>query len=193
MVNITDTREIILALKKVYADKELSIDKTLVLVNSKVGEGVVSRSTIQALFAEGSEDGTRKFGYDTVLKPLCIALLDIENIEQDDPDDVKAYKAILKFKKNSIDGLKDEIKNDKLKYHEQLEEQVRSFSEKLESMSRQLAFMSNQINLKDARIDELLSVNKENSTTIKEIVATNNKLVHQLMDCPLRHKDTDEG
>ena len=184
MVNFTDTREIILALKKVYDDKGLSIDKTLALVNSKVGEGAVSRSTIQALFAEGSEDGTRKFGYDTVLKPLCVALLDIENIEQDDPDDVKAYKAILKFKKNSIDDLKDELKNDKIKYHEQLEEQVKGFSEKLESMSRQLAFMSNQIELKDQRIDALLS-------TTTELMATNNKLVHQLMDCPLRHKDTE--
>ena len=184
MVNFTDTREIILALKKVYDDKGLSIDKTLALVNSKVGEGAVSRSTIQALFAEGSEDGTRKFGYDTVLKPLCVALLDIENIEQDDPDDVKAYKAILKFKKNSIDDLKDELKNDKIKYHEQLEEQVKGFSEKLESMSRQLAFMSNQIELKDQRIDALLS-------TTTELMATNNKLVHQLMDCPFRHKDTE--
>ena len=77
MVQFMDTKEIILALKKVWEEKELSIDKTLALVNEKVGEGAVSRSTVQRVFAKGSEDNPASFRYETTLKPLCNALLDM--------------------------------------------------------------------------------------------------------------------
>lgn len=172
MVQFSDAKDIILALKSVYKDKKLSIDKTLALVNEKVGDGVVSRSTIQAVFAPGSEDGSRQFGYDTVLKPLCIAILDIETIEQDDADDVKAYKAILKFKKDIIEELKSANEHTKAIYADKLQEETEKFQ-------NSIAFMKHQIELKDQRIDALLA-------TTTELMTTNNKLVNQLMDCPLK-------
>ena len=171
-MNLTDTREIITALKEVYREKNLSIDKTLALVNEKVGEGTVSRTTIQNVFAEGSEDGTRKFGYDTVLKPLCVALLDIEHIEEDDDTDIRAFKSILKLKKDIIDELSSELSEEKLKFHEKLEEETAKFQ-------RSLEFVKHQIELKDQRIDDLLKMNKD-------IMETNNKLINQLMNCPLK-------
>lgn len=146
---LSDTREIILALKEVYAKKQLSIDKVKALVDDKVGKNSVSRSTVQAVFAKGSEDDTRKFGYDTVLKPLCIALLDMETIEQDDPDDIKVFKSVLRLKKDIISELTDELKDEKLKAHEKFEEEIKP-------LTKQIAFLSHQIELKDQRIDTLL-------------------------------------
>jgi len=172
MVNFTDAKDIILALKKVYNEKNLSIDKTLALVNEKVGDGAVSRSTIQAVFAQGSENGSRQFGYDTILKPLCIALLDIETIEQDDSEDVKAYKAILKLKKEIIEELKSANEHTKVVYADKLQEETEQFQKSLE-------FIKHQVELKDQRIDDLLTMNKD-------LMQTNNRLINQLMDCPLR-------
>ncbi len=186
MEYLQDTKQIILALKRVYTEKSLSIDKTLVLVNEAVGEGVVSRSTIQALFSKDSENGTRKFGYETVLKPLCTALLDIENDEEGDSADTLAYKSILRYKKEIIDEyaqqnqqLKEEIQTikdrEKAKYADQLEKETKHFNDSIE-------FMRNQITLKDQRIDALMSL-----TT--ELMQTNNELLKQLMNCPLKNKD----
>ena len=103
MVQFSDTKEIILALKKVWEEKDLSIDKTLALVNEKVGEGAVSRSTVQRVFAKDSENNTSGFRYETTLKPLCNALLDIETDEAYDSADTLAYKSILRYKKELIE------------------------------------------------------------------------------------------
>ena len=182
-MNFADPKEIILALKQVYDEKGLSIDRTLALVSEKVGEGAVSRSTIQAVFAKGSENGTRNFGYDTVLKPLCSALLDIENDEDSDSVDIVAYKSLLRFKAEMLDDyrlenekLKSEIETikdrEKAKYAEKLEKETKHFNDSL-------AFLQNQILLKDQRIDKLMDSNERLSKT-------NDKLINQLMDCPLR-------
>jgi len=185
MVQFSDAKEIILALKNVYKEKKLSIDKVLSLVNSELGEGVLSRSTIQAVFAPGSEDGSRQFGYDTVLKPLCIVLLDIEQIEEDDPNDVRAYKSILRLKKDIIEELRAANEQTKVDYAEKLQDETEKFQ-------RSMEFMKHQIDLKDQRIDELLAGWREMSSTNKELTQTNNRLVQQLMDCPLKKKECNE-
>lgn len=183
-MNFADPKEIILALKQVYAEKELSIDKVLAMVNERVGENAVSRSTIQAVFAKDSENGTRKFGYDTILKPLCTALLDIESDEDYDSVDTVAYKSLLRFKAEMLDDykeenerLKDEIQTikdrEKAKYAELLQKETQHFNDSI-------AFMRNQISLKDSRIDKLMDSNDRLSKT-------NDKLINQLMDCPLRN------
>ena len=187
-MNFADPKEIILALKQVYDEKGLSIDRTLSLVNERIGEGAVSRSTIQAVFAKGSENGTRNFGYDTVLKPLCSALLDIENDEDSDSVDTVAYKSLLRFKAEMLDDYKAEnerlkaeiqtIKDrEKAKYAEALQKETNHFNQSVD-------FLRNQISLKDSRIDKLMDSNERLSKT-------NDKLINQLMDCPLRKCNED--
>ena len=175
MVQFSDAKEIILALKQVYKEKNLSIDKVLSMVNNQLGEGTISRSTIQAVFADGSESGARQFGFPSVLKPLCIVLLDIEQIEETDPSDVRAYKSIMMIKKEIIEELTRANEQSKVVYAEKLQEETDQFQ-------RSLEFLKNQITLKDQRIDALMSL-----TT--ELMTTNNKLVNQLMECPLRKQD----
>ena len=68
------------------------------------------------------------------------------------------------------------IKNrERVKYAERLEKETKHFNDSLE-------FMTRQIQLKDQRIDALLA-------TTTELMTTNNTLLKQLMDCPLRKCD----
>lgn len=162
------TKDVILALKEVKREKDLSLDKILALMEDN-GQ-YLSKSTLSRVFAEGSEHNG-SFRYET-LRPIADVLLDIEHIETDDSTDTKAYKSILKLKKDLIAELKEELSHEKLKYHEKLEKETKHFNDSL-------TFMTRQIELKDQRIDALLA-------TTTELMATNNKLVNQLMQCPMR-------
>ena len=66
----------------------------------------------------------------------------------------------MKLKKDIIDELEEKLKN-----HEKLEEQVAHYQETI-------SMLSNQIELKDNRIDQLLN--------------DNSRLVNHIIDCPYR-------
>jgi hypothetical protein len=132
----------------------------------------VSKSTLSRVFSDGSED--TDFRYETTLRPICEALLDIDNLEADDSSDIKAYKTILKLKKDIITELMDEVNTEKINYHEKLEAETAKFQ-------RSLDFVKKQIDLKDQRIDALMALNTE-------LMQTNNTLLKQLMICPY-HKE----
>lgn len=179
---MTNTKDIIIKLKEVRQEKQLSFSDILDLME-KNGD-FLSKSTISRVFSEGSED--KSFRYEETIRPIANALLDIETIEQDDDIDTRAFKSLLKLKKDLIEdyaeqnkALKEEletIKNrERVKYAERLEKETKHFNDSLE-------FMTRQIQLKDQRIDALLA-------TTTELMTTNNKLLKQLMDCPLRKCD----
>ena len=142
-----DTRDVILALKQVKDEKNLSLDKILALMNEK-GE-FVSKTTLARVFREGSEDEI--FRYEATLRPIANALLDMEEIEKDDDIDTQAYKSILKLKKDLIVELKEELDKEKDKYHDKLEKQTAHFQKSID-------FLNNQIALKDKRIDQLMDL-----------------------------------
>lgn len=139
------TKDVILALKEVKKEKDLSLDKILALMEDN-GQ-YLSKSTLSRVFAEGSEHNG-SFRYET-LRPIADVLLDIEKIETDDSTDTKAYKSVLKLKKTIINELKEELSHEKIKYHEKLEKETKHFNDSL-------AFLRHQIELKDQRIDTLL-------------------------------------
>ena len=167
------TKELITLLKQIRQEKNLSFDKILSMMEEN-GD-YLSKSTLSRVFQDGSEDNG-SFRYET-LKPIADVLLDIEHIEIDDTTDTKAYKSMLKLKKEIIEELKAANDQTKLDYAEKLQAETERFQ-------RSLDFMSHQIELKDQRIDALLA-------TTTELMATNNKLVNQLMECPLRHEITE--
>ena len=178
MALLTDTAEIILALKKAYNDQELSYKKVYKMVCDKYGIGAISESTIQRIFKEGSEENPTNFRYETTLIPLCNLLLDKSENQTSDlllrfkKDLIEEYAAMVKDLKEELRTIKE---HEKFKYGEKLAKETKHFNDSL-------AFMSHQIELKDQRIDALL-------TTTTELMATNNKLLKQLMDCPLRKED----
>lgn len=158
---MTNTREVILTLKEVRKEKNLSFDKILDLM--KENGDFLSKSTLSRVFAKGSEDKT--FRYDDTIRPIAKALLDIETIEQDDDVDTQAYKSILKLKKDllveyegQIKQLKEEIqevtRREKDKYHERMEKETAHFQKNLD-------FLNHQVELKDHRIDHLLDANQK--------------------------------
>ena len=163
---MTDTKILLKQLKEVKQSKNLSLDQILKLIEDN-GD-YVSKSTLSRVFSDGYDE--TDFRYETTLRPICDAMLDIDNIEAEDTTDVKAYKTILKLKKDIILELKEEVTAEKINYHERLEEETVKFQ-------RSLEFMKRQIDLKDQRIDALMSL-----TT--ELMQTNNKLLKQLMICP---------
>ena len=165
METMTNTREVIIKLKEVKAEKDLSFDKILALMEQN-GQ-YLSKSTLSRVFADGSED--KSFRYEETLRPIANALLDIETIEQDDDLDTQAYKSILRLKKDLIRELKEELNNEKIKYHEKLAKETQHFQESLD-------FMKHQIELKDKRIDQLLDANV--------------RLLEQLISCPCRNEAT---
>ena len=162
------TKELITLLKQIRQEKNLSFDKILSMMEDN-GD-YLSKSTLSRVFQDGSEDNG-SFRYET-LKPIADVLLDVEHIETYDTTDTKAYKSMLKIKKEIIEELKTANDQTKLDYAEKLQAETERFQ-------RSLDFMSHQIELKDQRIDALLA-------TTTELMATNNKLVNQLMECPLR-------
>jgi len=174
---MVDTRDVILALKKVKKERGLSLDKIVSLMEQN-GE-YVSKTTLSRVFAKGSEE--QLFRYETTLRPIASVLLD-ENIEVDDDTNTKGIKAILKLKKDIIDSLETKIKTveseEKEKYRAKLEKETEKFQ-------RSLDFVRNQIELKDKRIDHLLDENMK-------LVEANMKLLHQFLQCPLKNGECNE-
>lgn len=162
-----DTRDVILALKKVKSEQKLSIDKILTMVEQQDPSTAVSRTSIARVFRKGSEN--QIFKYEGTLRPIANALLDMENIETSDDTETTAMKSILRLKKDLIDELESKLKTVKsdehLKYQKKLEELT-------ENYQRSIDFLNHQIALKDKRIDQLMDANE--------------KLMGELLNCPQR-------
>ena len=190
---ITDTKELILALKKVRDERGLNNDQIYEIVCNTKTKHCPSRSSIARVFAEGSEDDSDHFRFDTTLKPLYAALLDIDNDETDDTPEDLAYKSLLRYKKDLIDQYAEQLKEakDELKVvkDKERERYNKKADEITDNFNKSIAFAKNQIELKDKRIDDLLLEIDKLTVTIHEVVTTNNELVRQMMNCPLKHQE----
>ena len=165
--NMIDTRDVILSLKHVKREKRLSLDKILDMMQEKDPATAVSKTTLSRVFAKGSED--QLFRYETTLRPIANALLDMEEIESGDDIDTQAMKSILKLKKDLIFELESKLQTiqteEQLKYHQKLEKETAKFQKSID-------FLKSQIDLKDKRIDQLLDANVQ--------------LLNNLLTCPCR-------
>lgn len=184
-----DKRKLILALKKVKKERNLNIDQITEIVIECDKNIAPSRSSIARVFAEHSEDDASHFKFETTLKPISDALLDVETDEQDDTADSLAYKSLLRYKKDLLADydrqnreLKEEIKalkdKERKRYNDKLAKETEQFH-------KSINFAKEQIRLKDHRIDILLDANDR-------LMQTNNRLLEQLMDCPYRKEGRNE-
>lgn len=172
---MTNTKDIIMKLKEVREEKGLSYNDILMLIN-KNGD-YLSKSTISRVFSEGSEDSS--FRYEETIRPIAKALLDIENIEDDDNMDVQAMKSLLKYKiqrieelEQQIEQLKAEMDREKVKFHEKMDKERAQWAKSID-------FLKEQVSLKDKRMDLLLdSVQKKDSRY--------DDLVELVLTCPCR-------
>lgn len=142
---MNNTKDIILKLKEVREQKHLSLNDIVNLVESN--GGYISRSTVQRMFQEGSENCS--FKYDESLRPVANALLDIDRIEPEDDLDTQALKVLLQYKNKRIQELETQLDKEKLKSMDKLEAER-------ERSQRSIDFLKDQIEKKDTRIDTLL-------------------------------------
>ena len=163
---MTNTKDLIIKLKKVRDEKGLSYTDILSLME-KNGD-YLSKSTISRVFGDGSED--LSFRYEETIRPIAKALLDIETIEDTDNMDVQAMKSLLKYKIQYIEELEKQkrdletiLDKEKIKYHEKLDEE-RTQHEK------NVAFLMKQIGLKDKRMDQLLDAVFQKDKQMKELM-----------------------
>ena len=180
---MTNTKELILQLKEVRQEKQLSYNDILEIME-KNGD-FLAKSTLSRVFAEGSEN--ERFMYETTIRPIANALLDIETLEETDTIDEKAMKALLRYKIQRIEELEQQIEqlnlalaNEKVKYHEKLDEERAIFNNRID-------FLKEQINYKDARMDMLLGWVDEKDTQNKEML----EKVLKCSKCPMGAKDED--
>jgi predicted RNase H-like nuclease (RuvC/YqgF family) len=176
---MTNTKDIILKLKEVREQRNLSFGDILDLME-KNGD-YLAKSTLSRVFAEDSENNS--FKYEETIRPIANALLDIETIEDTDDMDTKAMKALLKYKierieelEHQIEHLKSELDKEKLKSHEKLDKER-------EQSRRSIEFLKEQVSLKDKRMDMLLeSVFKKDKQ--------NEEMLEKLLGCSKCPKGT---
>jgi len=174
---MTNTKDIIIKLKEVRKEKNLSYGDILDLMEKN--NDFLSKSTISRVFADGSED--MSFRYEETIRPIANALLDIETIEDDDSIDTRAMKSLLKYKVQRIEELEAEIEHlkasldkEKVKSHERLDQER-------ERSRQSIEFLKEQIQYKDKRMDFLLDA-------VKEKDALHNRMLEQILTCPCRGK-----
>ena len=165
---MTYTRDLIIKLKAVRNEKNLSLTDILELME-KNGD-FLSKSTVSRVFADGSEE--QSFKYEETIRPLAKALLDIETIEDDDNLDTQAMKLLLQYKIQRIEELEGLLTKEKIKSHEKLDKERAQHQKSIE-------FLKEQIDLKDKRMDQLLEAVFQKDNKI-------NELTDHIINCPYR-------
>lgn len=166
---MNNSKEIIIKLKEVRLEKGLSLNDIVDLVEQN-GD-FISRSSVQRVFADGSEDAT--FKYDETIRPIANALLDIDRIETEDDLDTQALKILLQYKNQRIKELELQLDKEKLKYHEKLDKER-------DQSRKSIEFLKEQVAYKDKRMDLLLD-------SVKEKDARFNELLDHILNCPYRN------
>lgn len=152
-----DTKDIIIQLKKVRLEKGLSYTDIINLVE-KQGDSI-SKTTLSKIFSDGSED--MSFSYETTLRPIANALLDIETIEEDDDMDVQAMKSLLKYKIQRIKELENQVEELKISLDRERLSSFEKLETEREQSRRSIEFLKDQISLKDKRMDFLFETIKQ--------------------------------
>jgi len=173
---MNSTKDLILKLKAVREEKGYSFNDIMKIMEDN-GDYPLAKSTLSRVFAEGSEENS--FRYEETIRPIAKALLDIEEIEDDDNIDTKAMKSLLKYKIQRIEELEKQVEHlesslakEKVKYHERLDKER-------EEHQRSIDFLKNQIDLKDKRMDQLLEAVFTKDVQHKE-------LLDVILSCPAR-------
>lgn len=163
---MTNTKDVILKLKEVREEKNLSYNDIMAMME-KNGD-YLAKSTLSRVFSDGSEE--MSFRYEETIRPIANALLDIDTMEDDDSMDVQAMKSLLKYKSQYISDLEQQIKKlesdldkEKIKYHEKLESERERFNKSIE-------FLKEQVSYKDKRMDFLLDSVHEKDILHKEML-----------------------
>ena len=167
---MTDTRELIIKLKQVRKEKNLSLNDIVEMTGN-----YLSKTTVQRVFADNSENVS--FRYDDTLRPLVRALLgDIDTIEEGDDLDVKAMKNLLQLKIQRINELEKQISDLRLLMAEEKEKSHAKHEKERQQYERHIKLLDEQIQIKDKRMEEMKARYDRKDEQYTE-------LVNRLLDC----------
>jgi len=167
---MTDTKEIIIKLKEIKKEKNLSNAEIVEMTNN-----YLSLTTVQRVFAKDSENTS--FRYDDTIRPLVKALLgDIDTIEATDDMDTKAMKTLLKLKIQRIEELEKQISDLRLLMAEEKEKGHAKHEKERQQYERHINLLEDQISIKDKRMEEM-----KNRFDRKDEQYT--ELVNRLLNC----------
>ena len=177
---MTNTKDLIIKLKEVRAEKgNPSYDQIRKMIEDN-GDYAPAKGTLSRVFSDGSEDEAENFSYDKTLLPIANALIDV-NDEEDDNLDTKALKALLKSKREHMELLKQRVAElesaldkEKIKHNEKLEKER-------EQSRNSIEFLKHQVELKDKRMDMLFE-----AIFLKN--EQHNELLEAVRSCPLREE-----
>lgn len=142
-MELTAAQEIIVSLKKVKAQQNLSIPQIKSMVDAT--GAAVSLTTIRRVFADESEVED-SFSYETTLRPIAQALLIEDTLSTADDvirAKVESLELIIQQKNEINESLKRQI--EKLKADHEL--RCREYEQRMD-------FLRDQIEKKDRRMDE---------------------------------------
>lgn len=173
---MTKTKDLIIRLKQIRTEKNLSYAD----INDLIEQGggyPLAKSTLSRLFADGSED--ESFKYEETLRPVAIALLDVNDLEEDDSKDVRVLKSMIQLNTQTINNNKSLIERieaahatEMLNIHEKIDQERERWEE-------HISFLKQQITLKDELI-------KSYSDAVKLKDSQYQTLLDTIMSCPCR-------
>ena len=194
---LTDTRELIIALKKVKEERKLNLDQITKIVYDADPANAPSRSCIATVFKEGSEDNASHFRFDVTLKPICNALLDINTIMPNESAEDTALKSLARYKMDLLEKYaeelkkaQEELKNIKEREHKKYEERI---AKETKQFHDSISFAMEQIKLKDERIDKHMAEKERLISMMDDVIKTNNALVRQMMEYPIKKGCEENG
>ena len=136
-MDLTNTQEIILRLKAIKKEKDLTLSRIMDLLEAN-GD-YLSMTTLRRVFAANSEQDD-SFSYDKTIRPIARALLFHEGQSPEDThisaEKLEGLKAIIWLKNEEIDRLEKQIEAIRAEYE------------------NRIAFLRGQIDKKDKRMDE---------------------------------------
>ena len=179
---MTKTRDIILRLKQVRDEKELSYNDILDLME-KNGD-FLAKSTISRVFSDGSED--LSFRYEETIRPIAKALLDIESIEETDDMDTQAMKALLMYKMKVIEDLEREVQElkfqldkERIEALERLDKERAMFDKERAALNERNDILREQVDKKDNRMDFFLEALKDKDELLKNCMCCSHRVVRE--------------
>jgi len=163
---MTNTSDVIVRLKEIRAERNLSYGDILELME-KNGD-YLSKSTISRVFSDGSEN--LSFRYEETIRPIAKALLDIENIEEDDNINVQTMKALLKYKIQRIEELEAQIEQLQDSFEQERAKMLAQSEREKEQLNKHIEFLQAQITMKDHRFDTLLESSLSKDLRYEELL-----------------------
>ena len=163
------TKEIVLKLQELQKNKGYKNGDIVRLV--KKNGGYVSLSTVKRVFKVGGENDT--FSYEDTLRPIMDALLGVEEDDENEDEDEKSIKEVMRLKGDLIADL--ERKNLELIAENE------KFKKDNEHNERHIAFLQEQLQYKDKRMDLYWEAICEKDARIKEFEK-------QILACPYRKR-----